>query len=195
MLFQIILLSIISFLKAEGRSEHDTIDLYSAGTGVLPYMNPNFRYGIPHGNMAGPLQFGLQNFNGLQQAGNSYEGYAGLGIPGIYNSNSFGKHGYATGAGGELHGLQNGFGGLYGNKGGFGNQFIGGNSNTFAKEKVFSQNKNFGSGLKGGFGVGYGIQGSHHNQGTFGGYGGLGSTGQAGFEGHGFTGAGVGVGG
>lgn len=195
--FQVFLLANIQFLQGQQQLGREFPAFHPAKFNILPYSQLGYGYGMPYGNI-GLLGLGLQGMNGLYSTGDLYGGFNGLGATGVgyHDNHSFGKQGFGKGAGGAGYGMQNGFGGLYGAKGGFGDQFIGGNSNTFAKEKVFSQNKNFGSGTKGGFGTGYGAQGSLHGQGAFGGYGGMGTTGQAGFGNQGlYTAAGLGAGG
>ncbi|GIY37025.1 hypothetical protein CEXT_27411 [Caerostris extrusa] len=123
--------------------------LHTLGTNFVPYTQAALGTGLLYGQgFPGVVGFGLPV--GVYSSGqlNRALGAAGLGFHG---GNYFGKQGLAKGAGGQEYGLQNGFAGLYDNKGGYGNQFIGGNSNIFSKEKIYSHNKNFGSGVKGGF--------------------------------------------
>ncbi|XP_054721342.1 uncharacterized protein LOC129231120 [Uloborus diversus] len=189
------------FLLPLMRSEENQIrefpsDLLSSEN-ILPYSRPIIGPGLPYGGaLPGLFGLGLHGLGGLHSAGALNGGYNGLGAAGhgFHGGNLFGKQGFSKGVGGGGYGLQNGFGGVFGTKGGFGDQFIGGNSNTFAKEKVFSQNKNFGSGVKGGFGAGYGAQGAHNGLGGYGGFGGLGGFGTGGAGGQGLYAAG-GVGG
>lgn len=195
--FQVLLFSFISVFNAEERLAGEFSDLHPAEMNILPYAQ-SLGYGLPYEQIPGLLGFGLQGIGGMHSSGNLHGAYNGLGASahGYHDDSSFGKHGFTKGAGGAGFGLHNGFGGLYGAKEGYGNQFIGGNSNTFAKEKVFSQNKNFGSGSKGGFGTGYGVQGGLHGHGGYGGFGGLSSIGQVGLGAQGlYTGATHGAGG
>ncbi|GIY91238.1 hypothetical protein CDAR_127121 [Caerostris darwini] len=186
---QVILISLTPLLKAEENYKSNSQpQLHTLGTNFVPYAQAALGMGLLYGQgFPGVVGLGLPV--GVYSSGqlNRALGAAGLGFHG---GNYFGKQGLAKGAGGQEYGLQNGFAGLYDNKGGYGNQFIGGNSNIFSKEKIYSHNKNFGSGVKGGFGTGYGIQSGHQGLGGYGGYNGLGAFGEGGT--HIVQGAGIG---
>ncbi|GFY72649.1 hypothetical protein TNIN_23341 [Trichonephila inaurata madagascariensis] len=184
---QIILFFFIPRLKADAISNSDSLSqLQTSETNFLPYARQALGTGLLY-EPAFPGVLGTGFHGGLHSIGHLNGGFNALGATGqgYHGKNYFGKHGLAKEGGGIGYGLQNGFNGAYSNKGGYGNQFIGGNSNTFSKERVFSQNKNFGSGVKGSFGTGFGILGGHQGSGGYGGYGGLGTFGAGGLGGQG----------